>query len=394
VGVPVRQGKGLWGPYFDYPGTRWVYVQWCAPPLAPLPSMYFNWSVLIPPKANGKVPAELYFHPAGYSYAQPGRKMLLHSIQIAPHDYPASGWYGFSSAWHTLRSARDGVVSNHTQRRIIAFLDWAKRRLPIDPKQIIATGADGAAALALNFPDTFAYVRITGFDSTVLYAKAWRRFAAIWGPNCAHIKDERGRSRWQWAMLDRLALDQEKDLPLFSCLGASWGRDGGYARGNGRFYRAMQKARQPLIACWGWNGARNLGPISRYSGAWRGHAIARTDPVPAVSDSTRDHDQEQSGTAGGNYNWKDVRDEPEGFSITILGGAGTFSLTPRRLQRFKVKPNETLAWEAETLAGPRGETAPPQRGRVRADAAGLVTIQGLQYADRCGGLVIRIRRAR
>jgi hypothetical protein len=69
TGVPVRQGKGLWGPYFDYLGTRWVYVQWCGPPLAPKPNMYFNWSVLIPPETGGKLPAELYFHPDGYSYA-------------------------------------------------------------------------------------------------------------------------------------------------------------------------------------------------------------------------------------------------------------------------------------------------------------------------------------
>ena len=51
VGEPVCQGPGLWGPYFDYPGRRQVYVQWCAPPLCPRPSMYFNWSVLVPPGA-------------------------------------------------------------------------------------------------------------------------------------------------------------------------------------------------------------------------------------------------------------------------------------------------------------------------------------------------------
>ena len=109
--------------------------------------MYFNWSVLIPPSISGKAPAELYFHPSGYSYAQPGKKAMRDSIQLAPHDYPPSGWYGFNNAWGTLKNLTDGVVSNHTQRRIIAFLDWAKQTLPIDPDRVLCTGADGAAAL-------------------------------------------------------------------------------------------------------------------------------------------------------------------------------------------------------------------------------------------------------
>ncbi|KKL79128.1 hypothetical protein LCGC14_2017940, partial [marine sediment metagenome] len=411
-GAPVRQGKGLWGPHFDWPGTRWVYVQWCAPPLSPRPNMYFNWSVLVPPGAgdadtpvlpgmqsSAKVPAELYFHRGGYSYAQPGGKMLLDSIQIAPHDYPASSWYGFNDAWGTLKSFRRGTVSNHTQRRIIAFLEWAKRAFPIDPDQVIASGSDGAAALALNFPDMFAYVRVTGFDrSGVLDPKAEGRYAAVWGLKSPEITDDRGRPSWRWAYLDELALAQTEDLPLFTCLGASWGVDKGYAKGDGRFYRAMLKANQPLIACWGWNGARNLGPVSKYTGRWWGHRLSRNVPVPAVSNSTRDHGKEQSGLAGGGYNWKDVKDTPKSFRITLTGGKGTFDFTPRRLRRFEIRPSEKVRWSAESLPGSRRgkdqKLPEPQSGVVTANARGVVVVKGLSYGDNVGGLVITLTRSK
>jgi hypothetical protein len=410
TGVPVRQGKGLWGPFFDYPGTRWVYVQWCAPPLAPRPNMYFNWSVLIPPNTGDpkkpvipgmeprrKVPAELYFHSAGYSHAQPGKKLLWDSIQLATYDFPASGWYGFNDAYGTLKSFTQGTVSNHTQRRIIAFLEWARKTFPINENQVICTGADGAASLALNFPDTFAYVRITGFNKRghVLDPKAYKRFARIWGPPLPEIKDDHGRTKWEWAYLDKLALEQEKDLPLFTCLGPSWGRKKGYAKGQGRFYQAMEKARQPLIAQWGWNGARNLGGVNRYTGVWRGLLITRDSAVPAFSNSTRNHDREQSGTAGGGYGWRDVKETADRFEIKVLGGHGsTFDLTPRRLSKFKVRPGEALEWKAVGLPGRRGEKGEPQGGTVKADEHGLVTLRKLEITPRSGGLHVTITRAK
>jgi len=394
TGVPVRQGRGLWGPYFDYPGTRWTYVQWCAPPLAPRPNMYFNWSVLVPPGGQGKAPCELYFHPAGYSHAQPGKKLLWHSYQLATYDLPDSGWYGFNEAYGTLKAFTKGVVRNHTQRRIIAFLEWAKKTFPIDENQVICTGADGAAALALSFPDVFAYVRITGFNRTsVLSPKAYKSYASIWGPPLREIRDDQGRSKWEWAYLDKLALAQKKDLPLFTCLGYSWGRIKGYARGQGRFYQAMEKARQPLIAHWGWNGARNLGNVNRYTGAWRGLVITRNMPVPAFSNSTRNHDKEQSGTAGGGYGWGGIKETADSFEIRVGASYGsTFDFTPRRLQKFKIKPGEKLKWTAVTLPGRRGEKGPPLAGEVTADANGLVTIEKIKSTPRTGGLLIKITR--
>jgi len=255
-GEPVLQGPGLWGPFFDYPGRRQVYVQWAGPPLAPRENMCFNWSVLVPPGVDTgeKLPLELYFHRGNFSYAKPRKKFLLRSIQIAAHDWPPSGWYGFNDAFGTLRSYKAGTVSNHTQRRIIAFLEWAEANLPIDPDRIIVSGSDGAALLALNYPELFAYVLVNRFSNTALWAETSGPLVTAWGACGPDVKDDKGRADWGWAMLDQVVLaNRQRDLPLFVCRGYSWGpyvRK--FAKGEGRFYAAMRDANQPIIADWTW----------------------------------------------------------------------------------------------------------------------------------------------
>ncbi|MBN1419656.1 MAG: carbohydrate-binding family 9-like protein [Planctomycetes bacterium] len=393
-GEPVLQGPGLWGPYFDYPGRRQVWVQWCAPPLAPLPGMAFNWSVLVPPDlaAGAKAPLELTLHAGNSSYAKPRKKYLRGSIQIAPHDWPPSGWYGFHDAYETLRSWRDGAVRNHTQKRILAFLDQAERRFPIDPERIILCGSDGAAMLALEARDRFAYVLIEGFGGAgklvgdVLDPDRTDAFAAAWGPKSPLIRDERGRTEWGWAMLDALAAERPgQSAPLLVCAGASWGGVRQYAKAFGPFYTKMQEAGQPLIAGFGWD--TKLVPPDEWTGLWgpRLHLamepldIARMTPIPAFARSSRTQETEQWGNINYMHAWKDLRDEPDAFRIT-LAGEGTVDLTPRRLQRFAVKPGEIVRWEA----GGRS-------GAGSADANGLVTLKALEIP--AGGLTVTILRA-
>jgi len=392
-GEPVRQRKGPWGPYFDYPGDRWVYVQWTGAPTTPRP-MYFNWSVLVPPAVEGKASVELYFHDGNYSYAKPNRKLLAGSIQIATHDWPASGWYGYNDALMNGKPAAGGTVSNHTQKRIVAFLEWAKGKFPIDPARIVPVGADGAAMLAVNYPDAFAYVVITGFDrSGVLEPKAAKKFEAAWGPRSADIKDEKGRADWSWADLDAAVLTRPgKDLPVFICRGASWGRVKGYARGRGRFYDAMHKTGQPLFAHWAWGGT--LYPPDKYTGLWRGVDIRSDTPVPAIANSTLDKEGEGHGNTNMAYGWKDVIDAPEKFEITITGRESAFDLTPRRMQNFKVKPGETIAWQATYPKPRRGAAPSPVAGAAAADASGVVTVKGVKIPRDPREVKITLTRAK
>ena len=418
TGEPVCQGPGLWGPFFDYPGKRTVYVQWASPPLAPRPNMYFNWSVLIPPERSAApaaparppvgtgeppadggelAPVELYFHWANRSCARPRRKLLLGSVQIAPHDWPFSGWYGYNSTAGTLAGA-DRYVGDHTHKRILAFLAWAEKALPIDADRVFATGGEGAALMALHHPEVFAGLFLEGFQAELLDPAAEGKFAAAWGPRSAEIRDPHDRTAWAWAELDKLVLaDPAKPLPLFVCRGYSWGRASTeWGRGDGRFYQALHKARQAVVADWSWAGGRLMAPDKR-SGRWRGVKLTRSAPLPALSGSSLDSDKEANGQTNAAYSWKDVADGPEELAITLVNHSrdAAVDLTPRRLRAFRPRPGEKLRWETRNVppARRRAATLPADRGTVTVGADGLFTLPGLKIPAQTE-LIVRIRRAK
>jgi hypothetical protein len=406
-GEPVHQGPGLWGPYFDYPGRRQVYVQWCGPPLAPRPGMAFNWSVLVPPdvEPGGAAPVELYLHTGNFSYAKPRKKYRRDSIQIAPHDWPFSGWYGYHEAWGTPRPWGAGSVRNHTQRRIVAFLDWAERALPMDPGRVVVCGSDGAAMLAMAFRERFAYALVSGFGGKskerhgrVLDPGQAKRFASAWGPKRPDIQDAHGRADWGWAMLDRLALERpEVAMPMLVCEGASWGGVREYGKGFGPFYANLARARQPLVAGFGWD--TKLVTPDYDTGLWQsrqhldaaGLDLTRTTPVLAFANSSRSVEKLQHGNVNYKHVWSDLEDTPDRFRVT-LAGEGTVDVTPRRLRRFRIRPGRRLAWRTEPQPDKRDNEPPaPQRGTVTVGAHGLFTVPAVEIPR--GGTVLTVAPA-
>ena len=400
---------------FDFGGGRRYFVTWVAPPLAPRP-MYFNWSVLVPEGAKVESPVELYFHSPGMSYARPHTKLIKDSIQIAPHDFPFSGWYGFNDALLTGGDPAKGVVRPYTIRRISAFMDWAARKFPMSRQRVMAVGGDGAALYTLYRPEAISLVAITRFHELQLDKKSAKAFEECWGPSSPDIKDEAGRAEWAWGELDQILCGQKLpnvaqknaatnpatqptaaypgnklNLPLFVCGGASWGRDPGYARGRGRFYYALQACRQGLCAGWSWN--HTLKPPDKYSGTWNGLMVLNTTAFPAITYSSADNESEAAGQCNASYSWKDVADEADRFEVTVAGPASRFDLTPRRVSQFKVSPGQKLRWEAVSTGIPRGAKEPVKsNGEASADENGLVTLQHLEL-PRDTPLKVTIRRA-
>jgi len=454
---PVPETPAAWEPVeqpvaepfaFDFRGRRRYFVTWVATPLAPRP-MYFNWSVLVPPDLKASAPVELYFHAPGYSYARPPVKFLDRSIQICPHDFPFSGWYGYNDAMDTLQSPVGDMVRPYTVRRIEAFLTWAQGRFPVDASRIIAVGGDGAALMALQRPQLFAYVLVTGFEAQQLDPKAAPRYVRAWGPPSPNIRSENGLAEWTWAELDWLlcgqrlpavipkdvshptavpsapgdgpgfrinengtisliaatdpgsrksaaapALGLKTELPLWVCRGPSWGRNPQYGHGRGRFYYALQATRHALHAHWAWGG--RLTAPEKFSGLWQGLDIQNTTPVPVILNSSLDREGEGSGQTNASYRWSDVQEDQRRFEITIAGPASTFDLVPRRLSKFTIRPGERFAWEAEAVEVPdwsRAKKPAARSGVATADADGLVLLQGLELV-RGYALKIRITRAK
>ncbi len=395
TGLPVHQGNGLWGPFFDYKGRRQVYVQWAGKPLSPRDNMYFNWSVLVPPglKKPRKAPLELYFHKGNFSYAKPRMKLMRGSIQIAPHDWPFSGWYGFNEAFGTLKSYRSGRVGDHTQRRIIAFLEWAKKAFPIDPERIVLPGSDGAALLALNHPEMFAYVLVNKFSNVALRAKPGGPLDLAWGTKSPQVKDESGRGDWEWAMLDKIVTaNRKRDLPLIYCRGYSWGPFvRRFARGKGRFYTAMRNANQPIMADWTWASGQLVKP-DRFTGLWRGLDITSTTPMPAFANCSTDVNSEGNGQTNLRMSWRPIKETPDALEAAVSNSGGaSFDLAFRRLQKFKVRPAQKLRWEAVSAKDRRGRTTPPQNGVVVVDPDGVIVIRGLKTGHRLD-LTVKVTR--
>jgi len=403
---PVEQpGGGGFG--FDFRGARRFYVTWVAPPLAPKP-MYFNWSVLVPPECKDPSPVELYFHAPGYSYARPPVKFLERSIQICPHDFPFSGWYGY-------RDAGDGsLVRPYTIRRIEAFLKWAQGNFPVDPQRVIPVGGDGAAMMALYRPELFAYVLVTEFEARQLDPKSAEAYAQAWGPPGTQVKDEQGRSDWGWGELDALlcgkrmpsvvkkdepapppepdAAGNRLELPLFVCRSYSWGRDPTYGHGRGRFYYALQSTRHALHAHWAWGG--NLTTPEKFTGLWRGLDLTNITPILAITYSSEDKEGEGGGQQNHGYTWSEVKEDAESFEASIVGPQSTFDLTPRRLLKFKPQPGEKFRWETECQEMPhwaRRQKPEAKSGLIAADANGLITLKGLEAATGYK-VVVRIRK--
>jgi hypothetical protein len=335
-------------------------------------------------------------------------KFIERSIQICPHDFPFSGWYGFRDP------EKEGLVRPYTIRRIEEFLKWAQGKFPIDPQRIIPVGGDGAALMALYRPELFAYVLITGFEAQVLDPKSADAFRKAWGEASPEVKDEAGRGNWDWADLDVLlcgkpmpavlgktdpppppedyAAGNKLELPLFVCRSYSWGRNPDYAKGRGRFYYALQSTRHALHAHWAWGG--NLTVPEKFSGLWQGLDITNTTPIPAITYSSEDREGEGGGQQNHGYTWTDVKEDADSFQAAIIARPSTFDLTPRRLQKLKPKPGEKFRWEAACEEIPRAEhrkKPEPKSGTVAADANSLITLSGLETAQGYK-LVVKIAR--
>jgi hypothetical protein len=417
---PVEEKVQAWQPVeqpdpgkfgFDFRGRRHYFVAWVAAPLAPKP-MYFNWSVLVPPDCKAPVPVELYFHDPGMSYARPPTKLLDRSIQVCPHDFPFSGWYGYNDAVAAGKPAEAGVVRPHTIRRIAAFLQWAQGRFPADPSRVMAVGGDGAAMMALHRPELIACVFITRFQAQQLDSKSAEAFAGCWGPASPQIKDEAGRGEWGWGEFDRLLCGRklpnvpkadelaaiepnpaypghQMNLPMFICSSYSWGRDPDYGHGRGRLYYALQATRQGLCADWAWGG--KLPAPSKFAGTWRGIDFTNSSPLPVITRSSNDKEGEGAGNCNLDYSWSQVAEDAGSFEVAISGRPGTFDLTPRRLSKLKIAPNQKLQWEVVSIpSNPRGTVPDEQSGEVSADAHGVLTLPGLQLA-REASLKVRIQ---
>ena len=133
-----------------------------------------------------------------------------------------SGWYGYHECLGTLRSWREGKVQPYTERRVLAFIEWARRKWKIDEQRCFTDGrgmgGTGAVHFACKHPDLFAYVvcdrgAVTCCDSNYLPA-----MESAWGRVDWALPNDQGVNVWKWQDLTWFVTHKGpgRDLPVLS----------------------------------------------------------------------------------------------------------------------------------------------------------------------------------
>jgi hypothetical protein len=352
------------------------------------------------------------------------------AYKIIPLDSGDTGWFGFSQN-HDFRGKsvleRDSSVANFTEQRILRMVYDLLRAPPgpvtADSRRVYlvgsGSGAGGALALALRYPNVFAAAYITEPVSDYANGSAAqvRRLTGLWGARgrdlpviirapsnwAVPLQRYAGTPVWRWQNLNRglsqlsmpaapvsvaAMLESERTfwgnqiVPAFTALNNGQQMWGGW----------IAPARKPIPT---WAGLPpNLQPDTRGQ-PFAGFRVVRDETVPGLSGGELSGSIPPRGAASYNQtilwssswlNWDGApTDQPALWEMSLCAvspaeprscGSGEtqrINITPRRLQRFVVIPGQQYAWEAYRI----GNGSLVDRGRVIATSAGLVTIRGL-----------------
>ena len=401
TGQPVLQRRLGKMPFFNYPQKRLHYVRWVARPLANLPSQYYNWSVGVPDELGESVPLELNLHRDGHSYWRTHYRIERDSIVLSPHDFPVkSFWAGYHESLGTLKSFRQGIVRHYTEKRLLAMIDWAAGKWPVDRARVLVTGCRGGASgsgalhLAMRHPEKFNLV-IAGhpwMDYLGPATATGRRAAAtaqamqaVWGQPDWDIKCETGESIWDAHDMNRRAagVTAGTELPLITMSSSH-----GYAAARD-FYQRLFKGGRAVIANFSWGGSRYI-PVSltgTYPNAIRVD-VRRDLPLPAfvTAGGAKLVADAKMGQFNGQFRWRDVTETPGGVELTLFTqgqGDGVADITLRRLARFKVTPGGRYSWKTVPA-----DASGTQSGQATAGAGGVLLIKGVKISPKPLRLVV------
>ena len=376
-----------------------VYNSWIEPPYTNVPEVsetyIARWRDLPKGSADNRLPLMLNIGTYGGSAteaASPGwhgaRRHVKEALVVALAE--GSLWQGSHECIGTLRGYREGVVHNYPQRRVLAAAAWAlwKPDLFADPERVYLWGQMGA--WGLRHGDVFAVVMSNGHGNLAI-GKVPQQHGWKWGPYPKGSRNWLGLDQWEYMDLPKWIRENPTvELPYWLC----WPAYGAYPNhtvGDFGFMpwpetiHAMAVTKRAFAANWSSNGPGPVGPLRELVARVRLH-----QSLPAYSRCSLDHSPGDGDHAdaekGGGINlyqlWEPetLLDEPARWEATLSLRDDcpfpecTTDLTPRRCQKFKAKPGEVFKWSHAELEG--GKEL--QSGTAKADAWGLVTVEGLR----------------
>ncbi len=296
-------------------------------------------------------------------------------------------WWGATIA--SADPVKYGKESTPAEMRVLDTVEWVASKYSVDRNRIYLSGLSmgGCGSLGIGLPhgDIFAAVtaRVPAGTGYVSCRMNWT------SPPAA---DASRAEKVEW--LTRSLISQIPDPPVVIDISAQnddWSKD------QAVLLNAAREARFPLILGWGPFGhsgnhsdlARHSGPSVVMTFPW--FEIKKNEAYPVFTHATTDQRapwinkqgaQDETGQINAYFRWKSTSDTPLAFRMQLWldrppGNAApspkesTADVTLRRLQQFKVAPNEKYDW---ILARDHRTVA---SGAVAADELGLLTIPGL-----------------
>ncbi|HJN14433.1 MAG TPA: prolyl oligopeptidase family serine peptidase, partial [Armatimonadota bacterium] len=318
-------------------------------------------------------------------------------------------WFGYSDHIYDPNLMAEGKCVNYSERRLLWILAWVMERFETDRNRTYSTGGSmgGCGTMSFSFRHPEIFAAVAPNVPIVTYGKgpvgdSSFRVEAYTGALDSPYGDGTIHDQLNAA---RFAQQADVDLPF---LVISVGRkDGSIPWGkNPPFFRAMQAARQGMVAAWseGTHGevAKLLPDDVRRqtSFAWM-HRFALNESYLAFSNCSADDDPGEGpadsgdpvGFMGRGLDFEILADdeeryearatwtlEPESLPVTV-------DVTPRRVQGMEWSPGDQVA--AKIIDQATGDTL--SDASVQVSENGLLTLEGVQVRSADGTRIIVTR---
>ncbi|MFO0864763.1 MAG: prolyl oligopeptidase family serine peptidase [Gemmataceae bacterium] len=334
-------------------------------------------------EAKTKTPLYVVLHSAGHDV----HTCLACTTKVGNHDiyHTPEGFFGLyldcranMGDWWWGINTYPGPEFAPTEKRVVDTVKWVVQQYGLDENRVYlcgnSMGGSGTLGIGMRHGDLFAAIK-ANVPAGVKHVG-----------NRMHFTEKVGETKFA-------------DPPVAIDYSAP---NDGWAKGHEGFAKAMNDRKYSLILYWGpfghANDHRAILKVNDLIDSFDWLQVKKNELYPVFTNaSTNDPlpwpeklDDKKAGQVNAFFRWKHVSDTPEKAEVSLrllsesdvktkfaLPKESTADVTLRRLQRFQVKPGETIRW---TFGSVRGET--------KADEQGLVTIPQLSIATEPAVLIL------
>ena len=276
-------------------------------------------------------------------------------------NFDTEWWWGHDEILKDKKKYQDALTP--IEARILAEIEWVVQKYSVDRNRIymhgISMGGSGTLGIGMSHGDMFAAL-------------------------CAGVPAGANH------MLIRQKSSKDKNPPpalVFFSQTDDWSAE------MPLLLKAAEESRYAFICAWGPWGHQNHYEMTNpaaFEFPWL--SIRRNEAYPVFTNTSSDQkfpgckskEPDQEGQINAYCRWTNLKDQPNEFAIQIqlvskeelknkvqLPNEVVADVTLRRIQQFKIEPEEEYRWTVARSGMRKAE------GRVKADADGLITIPGI-----------------